>query len=589
MHTKISGFFRAFCVILILLLAVTSCTADPPVENNGESTTESTTASNPEETTKIPEETTKTPEETTKVPEETTKIPEETTKIPEETTKTPDDTTPPSPAGPEPSDHISTEKEQIGTLTEIFRIKAHTDANGVKCRVVQGSCTDGTYIYIALNDGGSKNAESVSAILKYDLRTNELVHTYENMKVMHCNDMTVNTETSELIAVHNSPDRTMISIFDLETMTLKERKNISLEIYSMSYDPFEKCYWVGISYGYNFAKLDLEFNQIGDIYEGKNTGYTKQGMDVDSKYIYFAQYKTNCIIVYDKAGNFVKQIDLSVASTEAENICHIGDTFYIGYYTSSSGGRLYKTKIETVKTASVSSSMTKWQTVDQYTDSKGNLCKMTQSTCTDGTYIYMMLNNDKKASYVSALIKIDIATGKVVATSEGFETGITNDITYNPKTKQIIVVHNSPEPKKVTVIDAETMKYVETKTLAFNIYALAYDEVLDCYWAGLSGGYNFVRLDLNLEKVGETYTGYSSGYTKQGMDCDGKYLYFVLSAKNSVAVYKTDGTFIGIVILSDSSNSAQNICHVGDTFYIGYNVSSAGGYLNKVTFKIVEE
>ena len=560
MNYTIHGFFRALCALLILLLAVTACATGGPAETTDGAAESTTDAAATDETTGGGD-----GEGTTGGTE-----------------------TPPPAGEPEPSDHISEEHDQIASLTELFKINAHKDANGNNCRVVQGSCTDGTYYYVALNDGKSSSNASISAILKYDLRTGELVKTYEGMTVSHCNDMTVNPETGELIAVHNSPDRTTISIFDLETLTLKEKKTISLEIYSMAYDAFEQCYWVGISYGYNFAKLDLDFKQVGDIYIGKNTGYTKQGMDVDSKYIYFAQYKTNCIIVYDKDGNYVKQINLSVASAEAENICHIGDTFYIGYYTSSSGGKLYKAEILTLKESAIRAEMTKWKTIEQYTDANGNVCKVTQGTCTDGTYLYMMLNNDVKASYSSSLLKIDLATGNVVATAEGFSTGITNDITYNSKTKEILVVHNSPEPKKVTIINAETMAYVETKTLAFNIYALAYDETLDCYWAGLSGCYDFVRLDLNLQKVGNTYTGYASGYTKQGMDCDGKYLYFILSAPNSVAVYKTDGTFVGLVTLPETANSAQNICHVGDTFYLGYNVSSAGGILYKVVLHVDE-
>ena len=223
--------------------------------------------------------------------------------------------------------------------------------------------------------------------------------------------------------------------------------------------------------------------------------------------------------------------------------------------------------------------MEKWLTVDRYTDKNGIVYKVTQGTCTDGEYLYLMLNNDDKNDYRSALLKIELATGRIAAIADGFSTGLTNDVTYNSKKKLILVVHNTPEAKKVTLIDAATMQYIKTVTLDFNIYSLAYDEVLDCYWAGLSGCYDFVRLDLDLKKIGNTYAGYSSGYTKQGMDCDGRYIYFILSAKNSVAVYKTDGSFVGLATLPESSNSAQNICHVGDTFYIGYNVSSAGGYI----------
>ena len=57
---------------------------------------------------------------------------------------------------------------------------------------------------------------------------------------------------------------------------------------------------------------------------------------------------------------------------------------------------------------------------------------------------------------------------------------------YNSKLKEILVVHNSPDTREVTFIDAETMTATRTKTFDFNIYALAYDSVNDCYFAEIS-------------------------------------------------------------------------------------------------------
>ncbi len=245
----------------------------------------------------------------------------------------------------EPAYHITKDNKITLKMTVIASIPPYTDSNGVYCKIVQGSFTDGKYVYVTLNDGNSEDPNSISAIRKFDAETGELIKTYENFSFCHCNDMTYNPKTGEFVVVHNAPNRRWISIFDLETMTLKKKLKLDLKIYSMSYDPYENCYWVGISGGYTFAKLDLDFKQIGEIYTGFESGFTKQGMDIDSKYIYFLQWKKNCIQVYDKSGNYIRQIDLPIGFYEPENICHIGDVFYIGYYTTSpAGGRIYKTQ-----------------------------------------------------------------------------------------------------------------------------------------------------------------------------------------------------------------------------------------------------
>ncbi len=495
---------------------------------------------------------------------------------PEDTPSLPENTLPES--TDDSSDILFKNNSVFVTMTDLITIKEHSDKNNVNCRIVQGGCTDGTYYYVVLNDGKSSNADSVSAVCKYEIATGKCVATYENIQVAHGNDITYNSKTNELIFVHNAPERKVISIFDADTFTFKEKKTLDIEIFSIAYDPYEECYWVGLSHCYDFAKLDLSFKQIGEKYKGYDTGYTKQGMDVDSRYIYFCQYNINSIIVYDKAGNFVREIALPEFSYEAENICHIGNTFYIGYYRSSSGGVLYKTELSKIETKEHLS-------LDRHTDANGNICKFVQGSCSDGKYLYQMLNNDKSSKYVTTLVKIDLNTKEIVLTAEGLKTGVTNDITYNSKTKQIIVVHNRPEAKEISIFDSETLTLVLRKLITYSIYGIAYDSVNDCYWAGISGGYNFVCLDTNFEKIGDICVGKRTGYSKQGMDCDGTYIYFLQSATNSIVIYKKDGTFAGIISLCDIDNSAQSICHVGDVFYIGHNVSSAGGIIYKMSIE----
>ncbi|MBO5270133.1 MAG: hypothetical protein J6B77_05065 [Clostridia bacterium] len=556
---------RILLLLLALLLTLTACgggTGAETTDGSGETTTGGEVTSGDEVTT----------EATTTVEEEETTIDEVTTEGKVEPTE------------PEPADQLDKYDDPALFMTPVWSLKTHTDANGVNCRVIQGGCTDGTYLYVAFNDGGSKNPNSISAIRKYHIATRSLVTTYENLKISHCNDMTFNPETNELLMVHNSPDREHISIYDADSLEFKEMITIDLDIYSIAYDPYEQCYWVGISYGYTFAKLDFDFQQVGDIYQGYESGYTKQGMDIDSKYIYFLQYGKNCIMVYDKSGAFVREIPLPKTNHEPENICHIGDDFYVGYLESG-GGTMYLVEIGEKKPDPFSVTMEQIGTVSAYTTSGGTKMKMVQGLCTDGTYLYLAQNDS--TTQTSIIRKIDPKTGAVLDTYEGIEAGLTNDLLYRPDTDEIIAVHNGKTRSKVSVYKADTLDHVKTVDLGVDIYAMSYDPAAKQYIAGLSGGYNYARFSLDFKQVGGVITGPSLGNTKQGSDCNGTYFCMIMSAANTLGLYKADGTFIGSVALPVTTNAAQDICHIGNDYYIIY-ANGENGILYRASITVNE-
>ena len=226
------------------------------------------------------------------------------------------------------------------------------------------------------------------------------------------------------------------------------------------------------------------------------------------------------------------------------------------------------------------------QNVNRYTDESGVLYKVPQGSCTDGEYIYLAMNNDVSSDYRTVIHKINPQTGAILATYEDYTTGLTNDMTYNSKTNRIVIAHNKNEPTKLTVLDADTLEVEETVTLSRQVFSIAYDPVQDCYFAGLSGSYDIARLNAELE-ITDTYGGHNSGYTKQAMDCDGSYIYCLQSATNSISIYRTDGCFAWQAALpAGAPNTAQSICRIGNTFYIGYNVSDAGGILYTAAISI---
>ena len=243
-----------------------------------------------------------------------------------------------------PSNHIEKDNELSVKMTELYTIKTHKPASGVYYRIIQGACTDGEYLYTCLNDGA--NSGALTTIVKTELTTGKVVARYEGLEIDHANDLTYNPKTNEILACHNSPNNQWISIFDADTMEFKELKKIRHNIYAIEYDEELDCYWVGISGTYDFVSYDSALKKYGSVKNGYSNGFTKQGVDADDKYLYFVLYNTNCIAVYTKEGEYVRQIDLPVTAGEPENISHIGDTFYIVYNNPSwTGGIVYEVTI----------------------------------------------------------------------------------------------------------------------------------------------------------------------------------------------------------------------------------------------------
>ena len=213
---------------------------------------------------------------------------------------------------------------------EMLMIKSNIEADAGMSPYVsaQGACTDGEYAYFALPNGAT-------TMLKYDLKNWQLVKKKTGLVLGHANDMTYNSKKNYIAVSHNAPEYNIISIVDPETLKVTESYEIKLKIYSIAYCEKLDCYFVGISGGYNFAKLDSEFNVVKK-YKGVKSGYVRQGADCDDQYIYFTQSGgSNIVVVYDLNGKYVDDFALS-SDNEVENIFHIGNDFYstLHYYGS---------------------------------------------------------------------------------------------------------------------------------------------------------------------------------------------------------------------------------------------------------------
>ena len=226
------------------------------------------------------------------------------------------------------------------TQTKLFDI-----ANVDGYKIMQGGCTDGKYLYMAMENQSFASDNHHSYIYKYDLATMKEVARSEALQLDHSNDICYNPDTGLLVVVHNAPKRNKISFVDPETLTVTDTKIIGFEIFSISYCQERRQYVIGLSHGQNFAILDTEFKRV-KLCTVSSTGYTTQGMECDNDFIYFIQYNKNVVVIYDWNGKRITIVDVTIPSGEPENICLVDDVFYVGCNNAKwTGGVVYEMRI----------------------------------------------------------------------------------------------------------------------------------------------------------------------------------------------------------------------------------------------------
>ena len=108
-----------------------------------------------------------------------------------------------------------------------------------------------------------------------------------------------------------------------------------------------------------------------------------------------------------------------------------------------------------------------------------------QGAATDGEYAYTILEN--QAVSLCSVWKVNLSDWSVVDTRYELELDHGNDMAYNPVLNQLIAVHNKPRYSMISFIDPQTLEVVESKTLSYQIYSMAYEPVRGQYVIGISG------------------------------------------------------------------------------------------------------
>ncbi|GEM_PF-617024 len=211
--------------------------------------------------------------------------------------------------------------------------------------------------------------------------------------------------------------------------------------------------------------------------------------------------------------------------------------------------------------------------------------KSAQGGTCDGKYWYqtcLRVNSDDESKNVVRIVKYDINTGKQVAISKDMSTCHSNDITYIPETNQLYVVHNAPNRKVFSVIDADTLEFIGTKQLNYDIYCMNYQPSKGLFVIGISGGQNFRFLKKDLSSTGKLNqaTTVTTGYTTQGCASDDNFVYFVLHKQSAITVYDWSGKFVTVIHFDSLSKEPENISVIDGKIYVC--CVSSGSYIYEI-------
>ena len=245
--------------------------------------------------------------------------------------------------------------------------------------------------------------------------------------------------------------------------------------------------------------------------------------------------------------------------------------------------------------------------VQQYDSENNKNCYAVEGGCSDGTYVYVSMidvsvENETVAEGEEAkkvpckIVKINASDWKTVSVSDTLYIDHANDMTYNSKTKKLVIANNKPNYSTVTIVNPETLQVEETKQLLnyinldteqnpvpVKIYSITYNEASDCYFCGISNTCNFAVLDSEF-KLLRTFDGVSVTYTRQAAANDSNYVYSIFYKPNCIYKYDFEGGYQGVFTLPVTTNEAEFVFFIGEKMYVGYNIlsSSQGGIIYSV-------
>ncbi len=214
-----------------------------------------------------------------------------------------------------------------------------------------------------------------------------------------------------------------------------------------------------------------------------------------------------------------------------------------------------------------------------------------QGSCYGNGHIYYLLYNRSKDR--CKVVRMKRSSKKVTGVSRPLKLYHGNDITYNTRTRRLVVAHAKPDRKTISVINPRTLKVVKRVSVSLpkklaeenkkrlkkkggynGFSSIAYNAKHRQYVVQLYSMRDFLILDEKFRPVRYIVPDEWERQVYQGIDSFGDRIVVCNSPKgrrpyNVLSVYDWDGHYLSQIKLN-RRYEAESVFHVGSSLYVGF-------------------
>ena len=215
-----------------------------------------------------------------------------------------------------------------------------------------------------------------------------------------------------------------------------------------------------------------------------------------------------------------------------------------------------------------------------------------QGSCRGGAYGYYALYN--RTVNKNKIVKVKLDGMKVVKVSKALKVFHANDMTYNSKTKKLVVVHSTGDERGLSVVNTSNLKVSKRVSLKKSvarlfgaqeaeikkiggITSIAYNAKRNCYVATVRATHDMIELDAELKATRVIAPERKSDGVYQNMEAGNDVIIVSTSASdeqggNYLWCYDWSGRFLCKINLPHA-NELEGVFLKGGKLYAGFYVS----------------
>lgn len=206
--------------------------------------------------------------------------------------------------------------------------------------VVQGSCTDGQYIYLAFERKARKSRSQAVKIVKLSITTFEVKKVSKALKIGHANDMCIRGRT---LYVTHSAGESVVHRVDADTL----EKESDIEVSNKEYNgiaTYGSGYILRVMGGDKMLIVNKRWHKVRTIRTKKHyevsQGMTQKGGIIYRAYSDYQSSDKNRIVTFDKRGRKLHKKTLDITGELESCFLHNGKLWVVVYRKKKINGKM---------------------------------------------------------------------------------------------------------------------------------------------------------------------------------------------------------------------------------------------------------